>query len=47
MLQATKLDVLLSTPARFIQILNVDDFGTGKEDPQTDGVNVAGLCLYL
>ena len=47
MLQAAKLDVLLSTPAQSIQTSNVEDFGTGKEDLETDGVDVASLCLNL
>ena len=47
MLQAAKVDALLSTPARSIQSPNVDDLGTGEDNPKTGDLNMAGLCLNL
>ena len=46
-LQAAKVDALLSTPARSIQSPNVDDLGTGEDNPKTGDLNMAGLCLNL
>ena len=47
MLQAVKVGVLLSTPARSIQTPNVDDLGTSEDNLETDELNVASLCLNL
>ena len=47
MLHATKVDALLSTPARSIQSQNVNDLGTGEDNPETSDLNMAGLCLNL
>ena len=47
MLQVAKVDVLLSTPARSIQTPNVEDPDTGEDNPETDELIVAGLCMSL